>query len=69
MYQEFEAVRKQGKLPCVSGWALKIAPKMINAGIKEADKYGVPFSLAVSYTGTGCFVQGEKVKNGICRLL
>lgn len=48
MNPEFEAIRRRRKMPYTAGLTLKIAQKMINAGIKEADQYGIPVSIAVS---------------------
>jgi uncharacterized protein GlcG (DUF336 family) len=51
MEKEFEALRKRRRMPYISGMTLKIAQKMINAGIKEADVYGIPVAIAISDSG------------------
>ena len=48
MNPELESIRKRRRMPYVPGLALKTAQTMINAGLKEADKYGIPVSIAVS---------------------
>jgi uncharacterized protein GlcG (DUF336 family) len=42
---------KSGNLSCGSGLTLDIANKMLEAGEKEAEKHGVPMSMAISDAG------------------
>ena len=42
---------KSGNLSCGSGLTLDIANKMLEAGEKEAEKQGVPMSMAISDAG------------------
>ena len=48
MNTELESIRKRRKMPYVPGLTLTTAQKMINAGTKEADKYGIDVSIALS---------------------
>jgi uncharacterized protein GlcG (DUF336 family) len=48
MEKEFDAIRKRRRMPYVPGLTLKLAQTMINAGVKEADKYGIPVAIAIA---------------------
>jgi len=66
MENDFEELRARRRMPYVSALTLKTAQKMINASIKESDKYGIPVSIAVSDAGGYLLAFGRQENAMLC---
>ncbi len=68
MEKDFDVIRTQRRMHYASGLTLKTAQKMINAGIKEANVYGIPVSIAISDSGGNLLAFGRMENAMLCSI-
>lgn len=64
MNPDIEELRKIRRLPYMPGLTLTMANLMISAGIKEAEKYGMPVSIAI-YDCGGNLLAFNRMENAM----